>query len=133
MTKVLIVDDEPGTLNALRIGLMSYGFQVAAAGNGIYAIDLITKNLARNEPFHIMVTDFRMPGMDGMQLICAARLLLPGLPVLLITGYGSEGLMRDARRAGVSGYLDKPFTPDTLAQKVMEVLEISGDKKAGIN
>ena len=121
--KILIVDDDPGTLNALRVGLISYGFEVVAARSGGQALELIKKSLARDDPFDLLVTDFRMPRMDGLRLTDAARELVPDLPSLLITGYGTEDLRENSDRIGVTGYMDKPFTPDILAQKITEVLE----------
>lgn len=121
--KVLIVDDDPGTLNALRIGLISRGFHVEAALSGIKALDIIKASLSDNEPFALLITDFRMPRMDGLKLIDSARKLFPELITILITGYGSEDLREDSDRIGVSGYLEKPFTPDMLVRKVDEVLQ----------
>ncbi len=116
--KILLVDDDPGTLNALRIGLHSYGFQIVAAGSGGGAMEIIRESVARNDPVRLLISDFRMPRMDGLQLIREAKALLPELSTVLITGYGNEGLREEAEWAGVSDYLEKPFTPDVLVRVI---------------
>jgi len=116
--KILLVDDDPGTLNALRIGLHSYGFHVLAAGSGGGAMEIIRESVARNDPVRLLISDLRMPRMDGLQLIREAKALLPELSTVLITGYGSEGLREEAEWAGVSDYLEKPFTPDVLIRVI---------------
>jgi len=112
--KILLVDDDPGTLNALKIALHSYGFHALAARSGPAALATVRESVADNDPVRLLITDFRMPRMDGLQLIREAKALLPGLSTVLITGYGNEGLREDAESAGVSDYLEKPFTPDAL-------------------
>jgi DNA-binding NtrC family response regulator len=119
--KILIVDDDPGPLNAMKVGLVSYGFFVVPAQTGTEALAFIKKAVVRHDPFDLMITDFRMPGMNGLELIPAARRAAPFMPVILITGYGSEWLIRDAERAGIAGYLDKPFTPGALFRKIVEI------------
>ena len=116
--KILLVDDDPGTLNALRIGLHSHGFHVLAAGSGGGAMEIIRESVARNDPVRLLISDFRMPRMDGLQLIREAKAVLPELSTVLITGYGNEGLREEAERAGVSDYLEKPFTPDVLIRVI---------------
>jgi CheY-like chemotaxis protein len=120
--KILLVDDDPGTLNALRIGLQSYGFHVLTAQSGAAALQVIQGSVERNDPVRLLISDFRMPPMDGLQLIRAALALVPDLSTVLITGYGSEGLREEAEEAGVSDYLEKPFTPDALVHTVKGLL-----------
>ncbi|MCF8063358.1 MAG: response regulator [Deltaproteobacteria bacterium] len=120
---ILLVDDDPGTLNALKIGLISHGFNVVAAGSGADALEIIRESAARNVPVRLLISDFRMPGMDGLQLIRAAKAMVPDLATVLITGYGSEGLREDTEWAGVSGYLEKPFTPDVLIREIEALRE----------
>ncbi len=119
---ILLVDDDPGALHALQVGLASHGFRVLAASSGREALEIIRESLTRADPVGLLITDFRMPGMNGVQLIQAAKEQLPDLPTILITGYGSEGLREDAERLGVSVYLEKPFTPHILAQQVSGLL-----------
>lgn len=126
--KILLVDDDPGTLNALKIGLHSYGFHVLAAPSGDAALTIIRESVARDDPVRLLISDFRMPPMDGLQLIREAKALLPELTTVLITGYGNEGLREDAEWAGVSDYLEKPFTPDVLIRMITSVL---GDASEG--
>ena len=79
--------------------------------------------MAQGTPFRLLITDFRMPEMNGLRLIGAARALMPQLGTILITGYGSEGLREEAEGKEVSVYLEKPFSPGTLARHASQVLE----------
>ncbi|MBN1102703.1 MAG: response regulator, partial [Deltaproteobacteria bacterium] len=67
--RILIVDDDPGILNALRVGLTSVGHLNSTAGNGQEALDLLQSSNKIGEPIDLLVTDFRMPKMDGLELI----------------------------------------------------------------
>lgn len=130
--KILIVDDDPGTLNVLRVGLISYKFNVVAARSGKQALELVNESLDQDAPFCLLVTDFRMPQMNGLKLIQSARDLVPDLSALLITGYGSEDLKLNSDRIGITGYMEKPFTPKMLAQKITEILEQASENTQNI-
>ena len=72
----------------------------------------------RIQPYNLLVTDLRMPGLDGMSVIAEARRIDARLPVVVITGFSTETTAIDAANIGVSGYLTKPF-------KVPKVLEVA--------
>jgi DNA-binding NtrC family response regulator len=131
MKRILLVDDDPGVRNALKIGLISYGFDVMSAENGLHAIRRIEKLLAEARPADLLVTDFRMQEMDGLRLIQKAKGLQPSLITILITGYGNETLREECERFGVNTYMEKPFTPDTLGRKIHELLETGCEERDG--
>jgi CheY-like chemotaxis protein len=116
-TKVLVVDDAgPVVILCVNI-LQSLGYAVKGANRGETALELV-----RNEPFDLMLVDYRMPGMDGFQVYEAARALRPGLAFLLVTAHGTADVTRKALELGFRGVLLKPFTSDELRGAVEKAL-----------
>lgn len=111
--RVLVVDDEESILDLLSRALASAQYDVDVAPNGIVALELLKK-----QAYDLVITDLRMPGMDGLALITEARALHRKLPVVVITGYSSEASAIEAVNLGVSGYVTKPF-------KIPRVLEVA--------
>src|SRR5688572_15368464 len=117
---VLLVEDEDGVRRVARRALELHGYRVIEAADGARALEL-----ARATPsIGLLVTDVMMPGMLGPALASAVREIVPGLPVLYMSGHTEE-----VARAGLLDptipFLAKPFSPDHLADKVREVLEAS--------
>ncbi len=109
--RVLVVDDEAAIRDMLGKALMLAEYEVETAPDGRVAIDRL-----RAGHYDLLVTDLRMPGIDGLAVIREARRLKPDLPVIIITGYSSEASAIEAIDLGVSGYLTKPFrVPKVLA------------------
>src|SRR3990170_5916079 len=109
--RVLVVDDEASIRDMLAkaLGLADYDVETVADGRG--AIERL-----RVAAYDLLVTDLRMPGIDGLTVIREARRLRADLPVIIITGYSSESAAIEAIDLGVSGYLTKPFrVPKVLA------------------
>ena len=117
---VLLVEDDDGVRRVARRALELHGYRVIEAAGGARALEL-----ARATPsIGLLVTDVTMPGMLGPALAAAVREIVPGLPVLYMSGHTEE-----VARAGLLDpsipFLAKPFSPDRLADKVREVLEAS--------
>ena len=127
--KILIVDDDPGILNAVKAGLISYDFQVTAVQNGYRALDIIESSMKENQPFEFLITDLKMPGMNGMDLIRSAREVAPDLPAILMTAYGDEDILREAVELDHCGYMEKPFKTDNLVGMIHEMKAWSGNVK----
>ena len=109
--RVLVVDDEAAIRDMLSKALSLAEYDVETAPDGRAAIDRLRAN-----QYDLLVTDLRMPGIDGLAVIREARRLRPDLPVIIITGYSSEASAIEAIDLGVSGYLTKPFrVPKVLA------------------
>ena len=115
---VLLVEDEDGVRRVARRALELHGYRVIEAADGVRAVDL-----ARATPsIGLLVTDVMMPGMLGPQVAAAVREIVPGLPVLYMSGH-TEEVARDGLLDPSIPFLAKPFSPDRLADKVREVLE----------
>lgn len=109
--RVLVVDDEPAIRDLLSKTLALAEYEVDLAPDGKTALERL-----RIVPYDLLITDLRMPGVDGLTVIREGRRLRPDLPVIIITGYSSEASAIEAVNLGVSGYLTKPFrVPRVLA------------------
>src|SRR5215207_803828 len=118
MKKVLIVDDEPAVLFALSEALADRrrGVKVATATNGNEAVAILD-----SEKVDLVVTDLRMPEMDGFELMAWLRRSFPHLPVIVMTAYVAE-----SARLGVGlDILEKPFDLDILKKKTSDMLRQS--------
>lgn len=122
--KILIVDDESGTRNALKTGLTSFGYQVLAAAGAPEALNIIESSISGVEPVEIMVTDLRMPGMNGLELIRSAKQMSPGLAAILMTAYGDDHVREEVQNLGRCRYIDKPFVPGTLLNIIEEIVVV---------
>ena len=114
---ILVVDDEPAVLATCVRALNRVGYLAEGAGDSEAALDRLTQ-----EVFDLLLTDIRMPGRDGLELLAMAKELDPHLSVVMITGYGT---MEDALRAirlGAQGFLLKPFEPAELVEAVQDSL-----------
>ncbi|MEM7346173.1 MAG: response regulator, partial [Chloroflexota bacterium] len=115
--RILVVDDEKGVVvSCVRI-LQKQGFTVSGQTDGQSVPDLL-----KQESFDLLLTDLRMPKIDGLTLLRQAKEIDPHLTVVLITGYGT---MEDALKAihlGAQGFLMKPFEPEDLVATVQESL-----------
>jgi two-component system response regulator FlrC len=123
--RVLVVDDDPGMREGMAMSLKRAGFVTEQARSGEDAL-----RMTRPGAFDAVVTDLRMTGMDGLQLTARLKALDTGLPVLLVTAFGSLDTAREAMRLGAFDYLSKPFSPDELVQAVRKAISSDGRLKA---
>lgn len=111
--EVLIVDDDPFYLYSLQSVLACEGVQTVSARCGEEAIVAL-----KEFPFTTMITDFNMPGMDGLELALIAREFQPGIHIVLMTGDISPDISNLAARAGISRVLGKPCSLAQLKELV---------------
>ncbi|MFT3736888.1 MAG: sigma 54-interacting transcriptional regulator [Rhodocyclaceae bacterium] len=126
--RVLLVDDDVDLLRLLSIRLKASGFQVSPANGGEQAL----AQLATQRP-DIVVTDLRMPGIDGMALFDAVRHDHPTLPVIVLTAHGSIPEAVDAMQRGVFGYLTKPYDAAELITQIRRAVDLSGVSTHPVN
>lgn len=116
---VLIVDDDREMLVALKEGFQRYedSFAILLAADGLKAVESLKKNT-----ISLVVTDLKMPGMDGFELLAHIMEHYPDIPVIIITGYSTPEMERLAREGGAVGYIAKPFLIENLARQIMATL-----------
>ncbi len=119
--KILAVDDDQAVLNSLDASLTSFGCQVVTAKSGFEALKIIKSSASENEPLRFLVTDLKMPGMSGIELIRSARELIPGLKAIVVTAYGDNNFRKDIKELEGCSYLDKPFAPEKLHNLIVEL------------
>jgi two-component system response regulator GlrR len=122
-TDILLVDDDPDLLKLISLRLSSAGYRVRTADSGETALAALAI-----APPGIVITDMRMPGIDGMQLFEAIHRQHPALPVIILTAHGTIPDAVNATQRGVFGFLTKPFDSQALLQKVAAAQKLAGDK-----
>lgn len=110
---ILLVDDEEIVRASLVAELQGCNFELTTAGNGSQAIALLQKR-----HFDLVVTDLMMEGLDGIQVLKAAKGLDPEIIVIILTGYGHMASAIDALRLGANDYLTKPCDVDELLMRM---------------
>jgi two-component system response regulator FlrC len=119
MQLVLVVDDEPGIRSFIRQVLEGEGLEVEEASDGQQAAERIDRR-----SYHLMITDLRMPGMGGMELLERARASLPEMEVIVLTAHGTVETAVQAMKLGAFDYLTKPLSgPPELRLTAQRALE----------
>jgi len=119
--KILIVDDFSTMRRIIKNLLRDLGFtNTHEADDGQTALPML-----QSGSFEFLVTDWNMPGMQGIDLLKAVRAdpKLNGLPVLMVTAESKREQIVEAAQAGVNGYIVKPFTAQTLQEKISKIFE----------
>lgn len=116
--KVLVVDDEDMILNLCTEILSREGYKVTAVPDGFKAIEEV-----KNRPFDLLITDLRMPGMNGMELYSAIKELKDDITTIIITGYGTVDTAIESLKKGIEGFILKPFSQKELIDSVSLALQ----------
>ncbi len=114
---IVLIDDEPSVLLALRLLLGALGFQVKDFSSSREAVRYLEDGMACD----YILSDLRMPELDGLEVLRASKRARPELPFVLISGHATDEDVSQAEKLGVDGFLGKPFSPDQL-QRVMQSL-----------
>jgi DNA-binding response OmpR family regulator len=118
MARILVADDELITLRGLERVLSREGHEVVTAENGEEALKILKEGKV-----DILVTDIRLPGIDGVSLLEWTKQHLPDIKVIMITGYSSIKGAVEAMKRGASDYIAKPFSLEEIKASVKAVLE----------
>jgi excisionase family DNA binding protein len=102
--RILVVDDEATVRDVVAGELLRADYDVETASDGASAVERL-----REKTYDLLITDLKMPGMDGLSVIREARRRSADMPIIIITGYSTEASAIEAINLGVSGYLTKPF------------------------
>jgi PAS domain S-box-containing protein len=119
--RILVIDDDPVLLRALRNTLEDEGHIVAAANGGQAGIDLFDASLTNNEPFAVVVTDLGMPHVDGRKVAAAVKAASPATPVVLLTGWGQRLVAEGETPQHVDCLLNKPLQLAELRKALVRV------------
>jgi two-component system KDP operon response regulator KdpE len=124
MTTVLVVDDEPQIVRALRVGLSASGYDVLSAGNGETALDTLSTN-----PADVVLLDLGLPGIDGVEVLRRLR-RWSTVPVIVLSVRERQADKVAALDAGADDYLTKPFGMDELLARIRVALRRAGPSGA---
>ncbi len=120
MAYILVVDDEEKMQHLLSIMLVRQGYSVDRAGDGLKALEMVKEN-----PYDLVISDIRMPNMDGIALLSEIKALDIACPVVFITAFATVDSAVDAMRQGVADYITKPFDEERILLTVERTLGIS--------
>ncbi|MCX7172374.1 MAG: response regulator [Proteobacteria bacterium] len=116
--KILVVDDDPVVSKSIGRVLSNKGYAVIAAQNGEEALRKLD-----SEKYDLVFTDIKMPGMSGLEVAERVKASQPWLPVVIVTGYGTDASEARAAAAGVSGFLRKPLSPEMIVGSTEQALQ----------
>jgi len=118
MEKILVIDDEKPTLSMFGLFLGAYGYEVFTAENGLEGIELFKK-----ERPPIVLTDIKMPGMDGLTVLKEIKKIDPKTEVIVITGHGDMELAKQALDLDAVGFINKPIKKEALDEALNKARE----------
>ena len=117
---VLLVEDDAAVRRLASAALSKFGYSVLAASTGAEALEIAK---ARGDTIDVLLTDVIMPGMSGPQLVSVLRDMSPQMKAVFMSGYTDDAVVRHGLLAAEVSFLQKPFTPAGLAQKIRQVLD----------
>lgn len=118
--RILLIEDDPSTGPALQKVLRAEGYEVDLVGRGNEGLER-----ARLEPYDLVLTDFKLPGLSGLELIAQLHAAKPKLPIIMMTAHGTTETAIEATKLGACEYLLKPFEADELFDAVSSAVESS--------
>lgn len=127
---VLLVEDEAAVRNLERRALTAAGYQILEAGNGAEALALFDAQIAAGRVIDVLVTDIVMPGMSGRELADALHARVPQLPVLYLSGYTDDAVLRHGVLSAEAAFLQKPFAAAALCSRLRAVLDAARRQRA---
>ncbi len=125
--KILVIDDDESLRRVLEYNLAQEGYAVLTAGSGEQGLELL-----RKEGADLVVTDVRMPGMDGLQVLEGVRKVDPNIQVIILTAFGTIEMAVEAMRAGAFHYISKPFNRDELRLTIRKALQLKALERENV-
>lgn len=127
MKTLLLVDDERENLRSLGEILHRFGYAVIAEPDAASALSVIRNGT----PIDLVITDYRMPGVDGLEFLIHLKRILPNVPVIMLTAYGAVETYLKSLSLGVFEYVNKPVKAKELARIVKAALESASKHTTG--
>ncbi len=136
MATVIVLDDEERLRELIKLSLVAEGYETHAVGTAAEAfslLDSLTANTTCTARDVLLITDIRMPGMHGLEVISKVHQRYPGLPIIVCSSMVNTATVQESfelwdARQDVVAVLDKPFSPNELLAKVNEALRGSGGR-----
>ncbi len=126
--RILVIDDEPDMLMLLRMMIEeNTDHEVETTNNPSEGIKLFSE-----KDYDLVITDLKMPGLDGIELFDEFQEIKPDIPMVMITAYGSIETADEAMKKGVADFITKPFRKDTILFTINRVLELARVRKENI-
>ena len=125
MSRILIVDDNETMRSGIALVIQRMGFEAKMAASGAEALSM----LGESDTYDLVITDFRMDEMDGLQVLEAVRRLHADVDVVIITAHGTIDIAVQAMQKGAVDFITKPFPPEALQLKVKRVLSHRADRQ----
>lgn len=117
IAKILIIEDDDEMRSLLKDFIEEEGYEADSAEKGTYAFRKLM-----TESFDLIITDIRMPGYSGLEILPELKKLQPGVPIVVITAFGSEEVYRKALSRGADAYLEKPIHFYKLKELIQEMI-----------
>ncbi len=126
--RILVIDDELDMLMLLRMIIEdNTDYEVETTNNPSEALKMVMKN-----DYDLVISDLKMPGMDGLELFDEVKGMKPDLPLIIITAYGSLETADEAMKMGVADFITKPFRKDSILFTINRVLELARVRRENI-
>ena len=117
MIRIMIIEDDEAMRSLLEDFFEEEGFETDSASNGADALRILSK-----DPLDLIVTDIRMPGLTGLDILPRLRRLKPETPIIVMTAFGSEDVRRRSLERGATTYLEKPIHLSQLRTLIHEMI-----------
>ena len=116
--KILLIDDDEWIRDSLTLFFEDEGCRLVAFETAEEGIDALKK-----KSYDIIIADYKLPGMDGLEFFRHLQKSHPGVIKILITAYGSNGVVSEAFKLGIHDFIDKPFTSKTIESSLSRLIE----------
>ncbi len=118
MARMMIIEDDEGMRSLLKDFFEEEGFEAVSVDNGTEALRILSKE----DHFDLIITDFRMRGLTGLDILPRIKRLKPKTPVIVITAYGGDEVRRRSLERGATDYLEKPIQLSKLRRLIRETI-----------
>ncbi len=116
--EILLIDDDEWIRDSLTLFFTGEGCHLSGLATAEEAIEAL-----ENKKYDIIISDYKLPGMDGLEFLRRAKKSDPDMMTILITAYGSEDLLSEAKKLGIYNFIQKPLTTDALEKSLANLLE----------
>ena len=116
--KILLIDDDEWIRDSMKLFFESEGCHLLALETAEEGVEAI-----KRQAYDIIISDYRLPGMDGIEFFRHLQKLHPNVIKILITAYGSEEVVSEATELGIQDFIDKPFTSETIERSLSRLIK----------